>query len=315
MSDFPSPDNYKTANSNGLLKHLFNPCPFNIIIKREKMQYIYDIDNNKYTDFFLNNGTVIYGHNYGTLTKFIKNALSAGSESLFLNKFQYRTFRTVKEATDKNNDIRFYNTENIALIALINMLNPSSIAVNTSRIKNIIKALFPSLSITEKKADIAILEPIEFDNRLEDTDFKVYDTKTKISYESRTAFRLKYGFIKNLDEVNYIIAGANLSNGLDCGVIVGKRDTLPVGENIPSYKATAINETLKLYKRKMDYPSFGEIIPQNIVKAKRGSIFKLKSSYKAETLLPYGIILDGDTGYITPYHTERDFHRLKQAIS
>ena len=72
-----------------------NSPPF--VVKKEKDQYIYDIDGNKYADFSLHSGSVICGHNFKTITRFVKNGIPAGTSQGFVDKFRYplvKFFRT-----------------------------------------------------------------------------------------------------------------------------------------------------------------------------------------------------------------------------
>ena len=47
-------------------------------IKRGKGVYLYDFDQNRYTDYSLNNGSLILGHAHPKVTREIKNILSKG---------------------------------------------------------------------------------------------------------------------------------------------------------------------------------------------------------------------------------------------
>lgn len=324
MSDFPIPENYKTPNSLAHLQNLSistlnNLSDINIVIKREKHQYIYDIDGNKYCDFYMSNGAVIYGHNYGTLTKFTKNALSLGVSSTFVNKFYHRLMRQFQELTKKDVFFRLYNSSNVALIHLIAHLQPKTIAVNSEYLLDLFRQIVPltDVEITQanKSYDLAVYEPIDFDGDLSEVDFASANAKTTVSFETRTAFRLQYGFIKNLGDVDIIFSGANIVNGLDVAVMLSQKATLTnilptTIENIPSYKTLAINETLKFYRRKIDYANFGMEIKSPMVEAQNKSIFKLKKDVSTADLLSRGVFMMGKVGFISYLHTEHDVKRL-----
>ena len=80
MSHFPNPEEYSLKQS---LSHLEQLPSYTkaFILKKAKGVYLYDIDENKYTDFDLNKGTIFTEHSPKRLTKFIKNVLSSGLRS------------------------------------------------------------------------------------------------------------------------------------------------------------------------------------------------------------------------------------------
>jgi hypothetical protein len=99
MSEFPAGENYKTpvsASHNRYLNPLGIASDYPFVVKREKGAYVLDLDGNKYVDFDMNRGSVILGHNDGRLTHSIKNALSTGTSTVFLNKFVHRVVRQLK---------------------------------------------------------------------------------------------------------------------------------------------------------------------------------------------------------------------------
>ncbi len=317
MSYFPVSGEYKTPLSgNFFLKLQKTGFQKNIslIVKREKDQYIYDIDNNKYIDFFLNNGSVIMGHNYKTITQSIKDGISAGITSFFVNKFDAKIIRLFKNIIEFDH-IAFFNDLNNALYSVINRFNPKNIGVNTSFLKNQLLKSFPKINIEtagiDRKYDLLICEPIDFENNLSPFPFENYKADTTCSFESRTAFRLQFGFLKNLDKVDLILSSNNIANGMDCAVILSKYKI--EGENIPSYKALTIYDTVNVFHRKINYEEFIIKSKSKIFKYKNKSIFKLNKILDKRKLLSYGILFNGDAGFISFLHSEFDIRRLVMA--
>lgn len=316
MSDFPELGNYNSNFSNSHIRRLDKTGfkkDIRIVIKREKDQFIYDIDENKYVDFYLNNGTVIYGHNHKTITQFIKNGISTGTSSFFLNKFYSRLVKTFEEIVSFDS-IAFFNSLENGLLSLFNFIKPELTGVNTSFLLDYLKNLFPEkkieLAAKTKKYSLIIFEPIDFDGDISLFSFDNYKADSTCSFESRAAFRLKYGFLKNLKEADFIISSNNIANGLDCAVILSK--TYLEGENIPIFKTLAINETLKFFRRKIDYDNFKIRTGIKAFSFINKSIFRLKEPVNPADCLPNGIFLNGNTGFISCLHTEFDFRRLER---
>jgi hypothetical protein len=318
MSDFPNFEDYSKPLSLSCIRRLseagFNK-EFSIIVKREKDQYVYDIDENKYVDFYLNNGSVIVGHNYKTLTQFMKNGISTGTESAFLNKFYLKLSRLFSEILPSP-FISFFNSEETALLALLKSTDAVKIGVNSSFLQGKMNTLFSGLEIEIANPagsyDLLLFEPIDFEKDLKGVSTKGFQAKKTAFFEGRTAFRLKWGFLKNPGEADYIIGGNSIANGLSAAVVFSNHALS--GENIPIFKALAVMESLKLYRRKIDYSIFGPEIKSPFIAFQSKSIFKLKRPYATNDLLPKGIVLKGDTGFTSLLHTEFDIKRLERAL-
>lgn len=315
MSDFPK-ENYSTKLSSVFISKLKSyglNSELPLIIRKEKNQYLYDIDMNKYTDFFLNNGSVIAGHNNKVLTKYIKNAISIGTESIFLNKFYYKLVRLFSSITTIKN-IEFYTSVFFAFSEIFSHNRFKSIGVNSSYLSNLLKFYFPDLNIVypvqKKSVDLFIFEPLEFDNNLELTDFKNIKAKKYCSYEGRTFFRINQGFIYSIDEVDYVLAGNIIANGMDSAVLIS-RESLKT-QIIPAYLSVAILETTKYYiRKKMEFPT----VNYDFVKNQKGGILKLNFQRELKELLKKGVFLIGDIAFLSIFHTEHDLKRLEKAFN
>ncbi|MEJ5285314.1 MAG: hypothetical protein ACP5Q5_09825 [Brevinematia bacterium] len=315
MSDFPK-ENYSTKLSNVFISKLKSyglDSEISLIIRKEKNQYLYDIDMNKYTDFFLNNGSVIVGHNNKVLTKYIKNAISIGTENVFLNKFYYKLVRLFSSITSIKN-IGFYTSIFFAFYEILKNNSFKSIGVNSSYLFNLLKVYFPDLNIVypikRKVVDLFIFEPLEFDNNLEITDFKNVKAKKYCSYEGRTFFRINQGFFYSIDVVDYVLAGNIIANGMDTAVLISKESLKT--QIIPSYLSVAILETIKYYiRKKIEFPTFN----YDFVKSQKGGILKLNHQIELKEFLKKGVFLIGDVAFLSIFHTEHDLKRLEKAIN
>ncbi|MGC8764757.1 MAG: hypothetical protein ACP5QT_02595 [Brevinematia bacterium] len=319
MSDFPSPEKYRQGISKSHLAGLNSygiKTTYPFVIKREKNQYLYDIDGNKYVDFFLNNGSVIAGHNQKNLTLYIKDAISLSTESVFINKFYYKLVRYFKSIIDIKH-IQLYPSQFEAMFELLKFLRPSSIAVNSHFLFNFLKEFFPGIEIdyvftTKKKNfDLFIFEPLNFDKNLEIFDFKEIMAKKYCLFESRTAFRTRYGFFEDLESVDFVFCGNIISNGMDSCVIIS-RESIPQ-KIIPGFLALNILETLKYYRRKEVYSKFLSA-KSELISSQKGGILKLTKEVEADELLRYGIFLKGSTLFLSILHTENDIKRLINAL-
>lgn len=316
MSDFPNPQSYRRSISESHFRFLdsFLPDSFHFfVLKKEKNQYLYDIDGNKYVDFYLNNGTVLFGHNNPVITHSIKGAISVDTESVFFNKFYYKTVRIFRSFVDFNN-IAFFSSFNMAIVELLHFLKVEKLAVNSKYLFLLIERWFPSVKIEMlrkgRQYDLILFEPLDFDGNLSIFPIDDYYSRFKVSVENRCSFRVKEGFVQDLKNIDFIVAGNVVANGMDCAVVLSK-DKIR-GEILPSYKIMAIQTTLKYFFRHkfIDYPNLNF----SFLKYQRGSIFKIDKRIDLEKLLPYGVFFSGDVGFLSSQHTEHDVKRLKKAI-
>jgi len=319
MSDFPRPDRFLTYLSEARIRSLRNCIPGNsppFVVKREKDQYIYDIDGNKYADFALRNGAVICGHNFKTLTQYIKNAISIGTSSGVINKFQYPLVKLFKTIIDFD-FLSFYGNSSSAVISLVRTLRASRVAVSSSYLLELVMKSLPGITVEKareiKEYDLLLFEPIDFDNNLGEYNYRAYRAKWKCAVENRTAFRIKNGFSTNLDDVQVILCGAVIANGMDSAAVISKINV--EGENIPAYKSISILETIKYYLRENDLFKRKLKIESAGVSFQKGCIFKMEHLYKTIELLKKGIWLEGDTGFFCLAHTDNDIKRLERALN
>jgi len=317
MSDFPEPQNYRKGISAShfrfLDSFLLDENPHLFILKKEKNQYLYDVDGNKYVDFFLNNGTVLLGHSHPVINHLIKDAISYSTESVFLNKFYYKTVKLFKSIINFGG-IAFYSSFNRAVFEILLYLKVERLAVNSRYLFYLMEKCFPFVKaeIVKKgvQYDLILFEPLNFGEDLSIFPIDNYNAKFKVSVENRCAFRIRDGFIHDLKTADFIVAGNIIANGMDCAVVLSRNRIK--GEILPVYKTVAIQSTLKYLIRHRDisYPALN--LP--FLKFQNRSIFKFDRNIDTEKLLPYGIFFSGDTGFLSYLHTENDIKRLKKAL-
>lgn len=318
MSDFPVMDEYRNTASQAHLSGLTQSGldqGFPIVIKKEKNQYLYDIDQNKYVDFYMSNGTVLLGHNTRHLTTYIKDSLSAGISTSFVHKFHSRLFKLVREMIDAP-FISLYQSLDTALYRLVHTLSPEYIGTTSTWLYSKLKDLFPErqveLAKTDAAYDLLLYEPVNLDGGLEDIAVEAFNAKIRCSVESRCAFRLKEGFFTKPGKADLIIISDSIANGMSSALLLSDRAF--TGENIPMYQAVAVLETLKAYRRLLHDKKTHFNIKSPLLQASRGSIIKLSKKINPRELLPQGVFINGDLLFLCLEHTEYDARRLENAL-
>lgn len=318
MSDFPSPETYSAAVSAGQIKWLKpqdETDVYPIVFNRGKGQYLYDLDGNKYIDYYLNNGSIILGHSSAHITPLIKNAISSGISLYGYNKYSYKLNKLFGNICEFK-ETAFYQSEVEALVYLVNLVKPETIGAGSSYLLKKLQSYFPGIKISKAEKnnyyDLAILEPIDFDNDLSDISYAHYKSRVICSYESRAAFRLKPGFIKKQSDCDFLLSSSNIANGLDCAVLMSDK---PMKSGpVTQFQSAAIYETVKYYTLKINYNDFLVNADSKIILYKRANIFKIRSDLNPCGLIKYGIYIKGDICFISPVHTEHDINRLIKAL-
>ena len=273
------------------------------------------MDANKYVDFYMSNGTAIAGHNTKSLSIYIKDGISTGTETIFINKSYYRLTRMLKNLTDFKY-VSFYNSLFMAFFHLFKNLKPSKIAVSSDFLRIFLYENFPEIEIKKtylnnENFDIFIFEPLDFDNDFSRIDFKTVKAKKYVSFESRTAFRLQKGFSYTLDDVDFIICSNLFTNGINSAIILSRTEIK--GEVIPHYLTVLMLECIKYFFRKEIDKKF--FVPEgDFISFKTNGIFKLKYEIEPKDLLPYGIFVKDKICFLSIHHTEHDIRRLKKTL-
>ncbi len=318
MSDFPDGIDLSLKLSGARLHSLNDTLPEGagpFIVRKEKDQYVYDIDGNKYVDFSMNEGSVICGHNNKSVSSYIKNAISSGISADFINKLYYPLLKLIKTFVPRGR-IYFYDSAKTALISLFSDLKPASAGVSSRYLAGLVSAAGGTkveIAVKERQYDILLFEPIDFDGDLSEFKYHEYKAKLKCSVESRTAFRIKRAFMTDLGEADVILCSGVIANGLDTAIIVSERHF--ESEILPLYKTAAVMETLKLYLAAPGFHTMKWNYNSPAIRHSRGSIFKTIRNYNNIDLLKHGIILKNGTGFCCRLHTGHDMKRLLDALA
>jgi len=147
MSKFPSYETFKTSRTKPHLeieKHVPDlSCSYlinyNILPKKTKDVYIYDIVGQKFADFYLNNGKLFLGYTDKYITRMIKNFLKHTINSYSKGIFTYRLISLVMKITRNRfkyvsvarNDIEVFER-------VVNFFKPSDVIVNSEYLKSLI---------------------------------------------------------------------------------------------------------------------------------------------------------------------------------
>ena len=311
MSHFPVPSEYSLQLSHTHLKD-FSEDSF--IIKKAKGVYLYDIDGNKYMDFSLDSGAIFAEHSPPRLTKFIKNALSSGFNSLnHHNKFLYKAQKNW-QSISHHNYISFHSSFINMLLSLISSLEKPkiTIAYNTHFIYEELKMLNPLVTFVFCN-DIESYDNIDillFEERNEDMSLFSGDKLPKITVEihSRFLFRDQKKERPFSKEYLHFIYESPFA-GQKIGVLAS---SFEISYPSPSFEegifylegSKYYHQLSKLSLPKFKHPKFisyeGYALCQE----------KLDTKFFQER----GVYLRGQILYFSPLHTTHDIKRLQKSL-
>lgn len=95
---------------------------FPFYVKRAKGVCLYDFDQNKFIDFFLNQGSLILGHAHPKITRGIKNFVSRGYQYSLPTHLELRLAKLIIECYPSIETIRFTDSKDHVVNELINMV-------------------------------------------------------------------------------------------------------------------------------------------------------------------------------------------------
>ncbi len=309
MSDFPNSTSYHTHSSDKLIQRMNGMMQTSaFLFKKFKGVYAYDVDQNKYCDFSLSEGSCFRGHNLPALTHYIKNAISIGSDTEELTLLHYRLFRQLSTYF-KNYHPSVYMHFGEALLSFVRYHKLQSINVVGQSLLKKVQFFLPSARSAEVgiSTDLLIYEPLNFETDLSKTDCSTYKAKQTLCIESRTFSRIIPGKTATKDP-NILICNT-LSNGMSSTVLLSVA-AIP-GTTLPAPAALCISENLKYFQK----CTFHTYLNHPLIPYQQGSIFKISSDIHPSNLLPYGIYLKTQTGYLSPEHSSYDLRRLKKALN
>ena len=84
--------------------------PYPMVIDRAEGPYLYDVDGNRYTDFDLNNGAGMVGHNHPVVTDAIRDQLERGTLYTHPHELLGEAAKAIKDRWDVADLVRFTNS-------------------------------------------------------------------------------------------------------------------------------------------------------------------------------------------------------------
>ncbi|HOJ49331.1 MAG TPA: hypothetical protein PKW55_00790 [Spirochaetota bacterium] len=90
-----------------------NKLKSEIAIRRARFAKIYDYDGNKFFDFYLFDGSIIFGYNYKPISKILKNTISYGFLNYYPNHLELRAKKIIKSVYPGYEFYFFYSLDSI----------------------------------------------------------------------------------------------------------------------------------------------------------------------------------------------------------
>ncbi len=317
MSHFPNPENYSLKQSACHIEQL--PSNSNcFILKKAKGVYLYDIDENKYTDFNLNNGTIFTEHSPKRLTKFIKNVLSSGLNNCgFHHKFTFKAQKYWQKITNLNH-IGFHSSFVEMILSVINTLEMNHkicIGYTTEALYHQLAplahlVLLKKIDPFQQIKDINLLLIEEFNDDLVTT--KINNISIPIiKIHNRFLFRTPNIKKENFFESDYLhFITTTPFGGKSIGVLASNipidyapssfDDGILYLEGAKLFVSLSLSHTLKF-----SHPQF---------KCYQG-FAKSHIHLNNQFFLKHGIYIQDNILYFSPYHTQHDFRRLYQVLN
>ncbi len=197
MSKFPSSQTFKNKKTKPLHeieKHIptskTSPlCEYNILPRKTKEIYIYDILEQKFADFYLNNGKLFLGYTDKYVTKMTKNYLKHTINSYYKGIFTYRLISLLEKLTNKTfKYVSICRNDEEALSKILSFLSHHEVISNSNYIKSLIKA---NGQVRNQKK-IFIIEPhdevFNIDYKILSHLYKVRVKKTKPKFRNTKYF-------------------------------------------------------------------------------------------------------------------------------
>ncbi len=296
MADYPK-GSWHPRQSESLLLRLsgFSPAPF--LVRRARGPFLYDIDNYKYIDFYLNRGEVLLGYKPENFQS-VKNSLSRMFYGSSLSLVHYRLEQKAKIWLEKHRirweSLLFFGSVAEAFCYLKEVLGFSSFQS---------RAWSVTLPGSSPSGEVAFFERLN--QQLEDED--IPSSGRPILVENACFGRLSNGL--SLEEGwDIILVGSVIGNGAG-GAMLISREKLPAVSPPPLPVANAMLATLQtlISQETWEWPKLPPPFHQ------RGGCFRLPGYIKPETLLPWGIWVR-ETGFFSLVHEETEVRRLIKAV-
>lgn len=97
---------FQQTNTSKIRERLGSSFPF--AVRRARKGKLYDYDNHKFFDFYLQNGAVIWGYNPAQLSTFLKNSLSRGYLNHYPSHFELKAKEQVQSSLCPGYHVYFF---------------------------------------------------------------------------------------------------------------------------------------------------------------------------------------------------------------
>lgn len=303
MSKFPTPENFKNHKTKPqLFLEKFYTGSFltskNILPRKFKKVYIYDVVGQKFADFFLDNGRLYLGFSDKYITKMVKDYLSHTILSYSQGIFTYRFSKLLFDMTGGEYDFIYYLYRFDELFNFVKYFG--EVGGNTEYLKS---------TFALKEGDF-IFEPYD-------------DVFNPVSPDgNKNIIFLGRGIRSDFPlDSKILIVG--------CGrfFVVLSKEKLNLNSYISEFDAMfgyyyllrerflVKNKYKKLYC--MSYAYLGKFLELEVAEKLSGYGIKFKfiNSEVNEFLLKEGILSEGNIFYFSFQHNKNDFHRLRRKLN
>lgn len=315
MSQFPSFIEYSSKKSKLLCKSISLATCF--VLKKSKSVYFYDVDENKYVDFSLNNGDILEEHSPPRLTHFMKNALSYGFSSVEIpNSLFFKSLQEWRAFCHLPN-IHFYQNPVFAMLDCLQFLSKKEIVVGYNN--NYVKKMLHRVSNFVEMRDVS-KHDLPVDIIFFEKFCDMYKPWTPPKLSAAIKIELHSRFLgRYVDEKCKSIFNEDCIHLIHSTPFAGKPLTVLASkqkfsfQNFPSFdEAILFTEGLKYLKKSLSkvfpkflHPHFESYNGFAICNKKLDSKFFLK----------YGIYIQNNVLFFSPQHSKHDMRRLKKALN
>ncbi|MGL4367733.1 MAG: hypothetical protein ACRCTQ_05600 [Brevinemataceae bacterium] len=313
MSSFAHPEHFSNHFSKKHAEYLLLERD-SLIIKKSKGVFLYDIDGNKYVDFYLQNGEIFAEYAPSRLTMFAKNALSYGINTPeHYHKFFYKTYKHWKTICNFDHLAFFPNFLEFTL-ALVNKINKKQITIACEN-----EYLISLVSLLKPLVEVVLLEDATIPKQPYDIVFFEDDRNGTIEWNSlanylvqvhsRFLFRHNKKVITFNQDWNHLILAVPFA---------GRGLCVAASKFLMNYPPSTFEDGIILLEGakyfhqliKMDVPVFNH---KHIV-SYHG--YACTEEYLDPVFFQKrGIYLKRNKLFFSPLHTEHDFRRLNKALN
>jgi len=218
------------------------------VVKRGKGPYLYDYDKNRFVDFYLSRGSLIFGHAHPVITSIMKSWLTRGytggyptvSHGMLAHRAQASILSYKKPRNSSSNWV-FFNSKDDAIgmfLEILRVLGKKGVYVFGGT-ENLSSPLWCSDITTFQTADsdMDFLRPVDClilhgsrqispDAALDLLKKAKSLRKIVVSDETEFASFVNISALKDLSDIDIRIFGEWISGGLDFGAICIEKDTI-----------------------------------------------------------------------------------------